>query len=68
MNGLYEVISEENRSAIFVNVDIDEFDEIAADNAVLSIPLIVHYEKSKAVDRIGSSDEKEVRAFVKKYA
>jgi thioredoxin 1 len=64
LNPLFTEISEANYSkATFVNVDVDEFDAIAAENGALSIPLIVCFENGKAVASLSGKDELKVKKF-----
>lgn len=55
---------ERGHEAMFVSVDVDEFDEIAALNGAISIPLFVSYKCGNLLSSYRGKDESKVREFV----
>jgi len=55
---------ERGHEALFVTVDVDEFDEIAALNGAISIPLFVSYKCGVLLRSYRGKDESKVREFV----
>lgn len=55
---------ERGHEATFVSVDVDEFDEIAALNGAISIPLFVSYKCGNLLSSYRGKDESKVREFV----
>lgn len=60
-----ELASTYGQQADFVKIDIDEFDEIAAGQRILAIPVIIRFSKGEAADRLSGKNEDEIRAFVR---
>eukprot|EP01040_Poterioochromonas_malhamensis_P010375 gene10375-11291_t len=69
MDPLIEKLAEENKEkASFINVDVDEFDELSAENGALSIPHIVCYRGGERADSLsGKRDEDSLRSFINKH-
>lgn len=58
-------LAEANASrAAFVNVDVDEFDTLAAEFGALSIPLFVCVRNGKIVEKLSGKDQEKLSAFV----
>lgn len=68
LNVLYTELAAANHSkAAFANVDVDAFDEIAAANGALSIPLIVFFRDGKEAGRLQGKDEVKVKRFFEEH-
>ncbi len=53
-------------SATFINIDVDEFDELAATYGAIKIPHMVCFKSGKNVEYITGKDTGRIEAFVKK--
>lgn len=60
-----QLCADHHTSATFYNVDVDSFEEIAAQNGALSIPLFVAYRAGKRLGSLQSKEDEKVTAFVK---
>lgn len=59
-----QVTEDSQPSVHFFSIDVDEFDEIAAENGAITIPLFVSYRNGKRVQRLSGKDEEAIRKFV----
>jgi thiol-disulfide isomerase/thioredoxin len=59
-----ELAEDKKDHAVFVNVDVDKHDEIAAENHAVVIPLIVCYKDGQKIDRHTGKDTEQMRLFV----
>ena len=50
----------------FISIDVDDFDEIAAQNAAVSIPLFVCYQRGQRRESLAGRDRQLLRTFVLK--
>lgn len=57
---------EYNESAIFVAVDVDKYDELAAKYSAFSIPLFVAIKDGKEISRYSGSDVSTLSTFINK--
>ena len=53
--------------ATFINVDVDEFDELASEHGALSIPHFVCFKNSERIDAISGNNEEKLENFVHRY-
>jgi thioredoxin-like negative regulator of GroEL len=59
-----KISNEHNESAIFVAVDVDTHDELAAKYSALSIPLFVAIKDGKEIARYAGSDVSKLNTFI----
>ncbi len=59
-----ELAESKKDHAVFVHVDVDDHDQIAAENHAVVIPLIVCYKDGEKVDSHTGKDEEQIRLFV----
>lgn len=60
-----ELYKDNFSKASFLKIDVDEFEDIAAENGAMTIPLFVCYRKGKLVSSLKGKDEDALRNFVK---
>jgi thioredoxin 1 len=58
------IAREQEDRAIFVNVDVDEHDKIAAENKAIAIPLVVCFKNGERVDSFTGKDPDQLTLFV----
>ena len=63
--GVFKTVAEtKSDSAAFINVDVDQFDDIAAKNRAIALPLIICFKDGQAVDRLTGKDAEAIKLFV----
>lgn len=63
--GVFKSVAQEKADkAAFINVDVDTFDDIAAKNRAIALPLIICFKEGKAVDRLTGKDPEAIKLFV----
>lgn len=50
--------------ATFVNIDVDEFDELSAEHSAISIPLFLCFQKGVVVKRLSGNDRNKLTTFI----
>jgi thiol-disulfide isomerase/thioredoxin len=62
---LFKELAEKNTDkASFINVDVDEFDELAAEYGAMTIPLFVCLKESRVLEKLSGKNEEKIRSFV----
>lgn len=64
----YKALAQTNPRHRFVEVDIDELDDVAQEYGVMSIPYFSVFEAGKQLEVLKNSNEKNLEAFVQKHA
>ena len=64
----FEKVAKETQGICFAKVDVDENEEIAEENEIMSIPTLKVYENGKeAESKSGTMNEEEFKTFIKKF-
>ena len=65
INPFYEKMSEKYGSdANFYSIDVDENDEVAAENGAVTIPLFVSYRNGEVLRKLSGKGEDQIEAFI----
>lgn len=69
LDPLYQEISEwkESSGSNFLQIDVDDFDEIAAEAGAVCIPYFVCYRNSAVLGTLGGNDQQKLRNFVSDF-
>lgn len=63
--GVFKTVAEtKSENAAFINVDVDKFDDIAAKNRAIALPLIICFKDGQVVDRLTGKDAEAIKLFV----
>ena len=60
-----ELSKQHSKDASFYIIDVDEFDELAAECLALSIPMIIAFREGKIIGRQMGKNEESIRTFIK---
>ena len=65
---LFDELSRKHSSdALFVDVDVDEYDDIAAEYGAISIPLFVCLRKSEVLGKLNSTNDIKLISFIEEH-
>mmetsp|Transcript_5867 Transcript_5867/g.4865 ORF Transcript_5867/g.4865 Transcript_5867/m.4865 type:complete len:82 (+) Transcript_5867:3-248(+) len=60
-----ENLAKNNDKVSFIKIDIDDFDEMAQENKVMSVPTFAFYKDGKEVQRVTGADPVKIEQIVK---
>jgi thioredoxin 1 len=60
-----ELCQQYGDKATFYNIDVDECEDIAAQNGAVSIPLFISFRNGEEIAKLYGKDESKLRAFVR---
>jgi thioredoxin 1 len=68
IQNFYHDLSQKFPTINFITLDVDQFDQIAAENGAFKIPYFVAFRNGQKVDSIGSSNTVQINAFLNKVS
>ncbi|EEQ98241.1 thioredoxin, putative [Perkinsus marinus ATCC 50983] len=60
-----ENLAKNNEKVSFIKIDIDDFDDMAQENKVMSVPTFAFYKDGKEVQRVTGADPVKIEEIVK---